>query len=178
MKRCSKCKELKDESEFYHHASTKDGLTLQCKKCMSEYRASQREHYKKYMSMRRAVDNETIKEARRRSARSKPEWRMYTQAKRRAKERGLEFNIELSDIVIPDKCPLLGVPFVNGVKGDYEFTPSLDRIDPTKGYVKGNIWVITKKANSMKNSATKAELLTFVSNVIKYFGDGDIVQSS
>ena len=80
--------------------------------------------------------------------------------------------------MIPPLCPLLNVPFVNGTKGDYEFTPSLDRIDPTKGYVKGNVWVITKKANSMKNSATRAELLTFVSNIIKYFGDNDIVQSS
>lgn len=177
MKRCSKCRELKDESEFYHHKSTKDGLTPQCKQCMSEYRATKRAHYKEYMAMRRATDNEVIKETRRKSARSHPEWRMYVAAKRRATEKGLDFNIEPSDIVIPERCPLLNVPFINGTKGNYEFTPSLDRIDPTKGYIKGNIWVITKKANSMKNSATKEELLTFVDNIIKYFGDNDIVQS-
>lgn len=178
MKKCSKCGQIKDKSEFYHHRATKDGLTPQCKQCMTEYRHSHKEHYKNYMCERRAIDNETIKETRRNSARNHPEWRMYSQAKRRAKERGLEFNIELSDVVIPSTCPLLGVPFVNGTKGNYEFTPSLDRIDPTKGYVKGNVWVITKKANSMKNSATREELLTFVGNVIKYFGDNDIVQSS
>lgn len=178
MKRCSKCGLVKEESEFYHHKTTKDGLTLQCKQCMTEYRHSHKEHYRSYMTLRRASDNETIKEVRRRSSGNHPEWRMYSQAKRRAAERGLDFNIELSDIIIPPVCPLLGVPFITGTKGNYEFTPSLDRIDPTKGYVKGNVWVITKKANSMKNSATKEELLTFVKNVIKYFGDNDIVQSS
>ncbi len=98
------------------------------------------------------------------------------QAKQRAERRNLEFNLTIDDIVIPDKCPLLGVPFVLGVQGNYEYTPSLDRIDPNKGYIKGNVWVITKKADSMKNSATKEELLKFADNIYKYFGDNDIVQ--
>lgn len=74
------------------------------------------------------------------------------------------------------KCPLLEVPFVAGEKGNYEYTPSLDRIDPNKGYVKGNVWVITKRANTMKNNATRAELLKFADNIYKYFRDNDIVQ--
>ena len=176
MKRCSSCGKLKDESEFYHYKSSKDGLTHQCKQCMSEYRTSKREHYREYMAYRREVDNETIKANRRKHYRNHPENRMLMQAKQRAKRRNLEFNLTIDDIVIPVKCPLLGVPFVLGVQGNYEYTPSLDRIDPNKGYIKGNVWVITKKANSMKNSATKEELLKFADNIYKYFGDNDIVQ--
>ena len=176
MKRCSSCGKLKDESEFYHYKSSKDGLTHQCKQCMSEYRASKREHYKEYMAHRREVDNETIKANRRKHYRNHPESRMLMAAKQRAENQGLEFNLTIDDIVIPDKCPLLEVPFVAGEKGNYEYTPSLDRIDPTKGYIKGNVWVITKRANTMKNSATREELLKFADNIYKYFGDNDIVQ--
>lgn len=93
---------------------------------------------------------------------------MFGAARSRAKKRGLEFNIELSDIVIPDKCPILEVPFIYGTKGDYSYTPSLDRIDNSKGYIKGNIMVISQKANSMKNSATWDELHKFVKNIIRY----------
>lgn len=177
MKKCPKCGMIKFETEFYHHKSTKDGLTVQCKQCMTEYRKSKRSHYRDYMAQRRLTDNDVIRETRRRSAYSHPEMRMLNGARRRAKDKGLEFNITIEDIVIPELCPLLNVPFVNGIGKDYEYTPSLDRIDPNKGYIKGNVWVITKKANSMKNSATKQELLTFADNIYKYFRDNDIVQS-
>lgn len=43
LKRCAKCKELKDETEFYRHSETKDGLNSKCKLCVSVY---SREHYK------------------------------------------------------------------------------------------------------------------------------------
>lgn len=93
---------------------------------------------------------------------------MLQKAKTRAQKRGLEFNIDESDIVIPEVCPILEVPLIIGTKGDYEYSPSLDRIDNTKGYVKGNVQVISKKANSMKNSATSEELQTFCKNILRY----------
>ena len=129
------------------------------------------------MRRRRLQDNETIKAIRRKSWRElDPRKKMLQQCKNRAKRRGLDFNLELSDIIIPEKCPLLNVPFEVGTQGDYEMTYSLDRIDSSKGYIKGNVWVLTKKANSMKNSASRQELLTFANNIIKYFGDKDIVR--
>ena len=93
---------------------------------------------------------------------------MWRAAKRRARIKGLEFNIEVSDIIIPEVCPILEVPLVLGTKGNYEYTPSLDRIDNSKGYIKGNIMVISKKANSMKNSASLQELRNFCKNVLRY----------
>lgn len=93
---------------------------------------------------------------------------MWRAAKRRARIKGLEFNIEVADIVIPEICPILEVPLVLGTKDNYEYTPSLDRIDNSKGYIKGNIMVISKKANSMKNSASLQELKNFCKNVLRY----------
>lgn len=93
---------------------------------------------------------------------------MLAGAKRRASLKGIDFDISEDDIVIPERCPILEVPLVIGTKGNYEYSPSLDRIDNGKGYIKGNIQVISKKANSMKNSATLTELKAFCKNVLRY----------
>jgi hypothetical protein len=93
---------------------------------------------------------------------------MWRAAKSRARKKGLDFNIDISDIVIPEICPILEVPFILGTKGNYSYTPSLDRIDNSKGYIKGNIMVISQKANSMKNNATWDEIHRFVKNIIRY----------
>jgi len=88
---------------------------------------------------------------------------MHQRAKQRSKELGRDFNIEVSDIVIPDVCPVLGIPLnMNcGRSGAYRNSPSLDRIDNTKGYVKGNIQVISQLANAMKCHASNEELHRF-----------------
>ena len=79
----------------------------------------------------------------RKYAMKNPEKGLLKTAKHRAIKRGIEFNIDLSDIVIPDVCPILGIPLViadgTGKAGGRMNSPSLDRIDNTKGYVKGNI---------------------------------------
>lgn len=93
---------------------------------------------------------------------------MWKRAKDRAIKNGWDFNIEESDIIIPETCPILEVPLDWGTQGRYEYSPSLDRIDTTKGYIKGNVWVISKKANSMKNSATFEELDKFCKNILRY----------
>lgn len=102
-----------------------------------------------------------------------PERSLFRAAQQRAKLKGLEFNLEYSDIVIPENCPILGIPIVcyagRGRPGGRMDSPSLDRIDNTKGYVKGNIQVISHKANSMKFNATAQELVKFAEWVLKEY---------
>lgn len=93
---------------------------------------------------------------------------MLHRTKDRATKKGICFDLKEEDIVIPEVCPLLEIPIIIGTKDNYENTPSIDRIDNTKGYTKDNVWIISKKANSMKNSATPEELNTFCKNVLKY----------
>lgn len=93
---------------------------------------------------------------------------MLNAAKKRAYQKNLPFNITIDDIIIPEVCPILEVPLIMGTKGNYEYTPSLDRIDNSKGYTKDNVMVISKKANSMKNSASLTELQAFCKNVLRY----------
>jgi hypothetical protein len=89
---------------------------------------------------------------------------LYRSAKKRALQKGLEFNIELRDIHIPKKCPILKVPLICSTR----YSPSIDRIYPDKGYIKDNIAVISTLANSMKANATPRELLIFAKNIKKY----------
>ena len=87
---------------------------------------------------------------------------MWSTAKQRAKRMGLEFTIAVEDIVVPTHCPALGIEMSRGTMDERSTSPSLDRIDNSKGYVQGNIHVISQKANRMKNDATLMELKSLV----------------
>ena len=69
----------------------------------------------------------------------------------RALSKNLEFNLVESDMIIPEICPILEVPLEIGTKGDYEYSPSIDRIDNNKGYTKDNIQIITWDENNKKS---------------------------
>ena len=88
---------------------------------------------------------------------------MWRIAKYRAPKLGLDFNIEVLDVVVPDVCPVLGTPLKVSVGGKRsDCTPSLDRVNNSMGYVKGNVRVISLRANKLKSDATLAELESLV----------------
>lgn len=86
-------------------------------------------------------------------------------AKQRAKVKGLDFNIDITDINLPDKCPLLNIPLGSFYREATDNSYSIDRIDSSKGYTKGNVWVISKRANTLKGNATLEELELLVKNL-------------
>jgi uncharacterized Rmd1/YagE family protein len=83
-------------------------------------------------------------------------------AKARATKKGLEYSLIESDILIPEICPIMKVPMVSK-----RYRPSIDRIDPTKGYTKENIRIISSLANSMKWDSSKEELIQFCNSVLE-----------
>jgi|SRR5579864_2327485 len=99
------------------------------------------------------------------NGKSAPEYRMFDAAKSRAKRLDLSFNIEITDIKIPSHCPILGIPLSVSVQYQSQCSPSLDRIIPKLGYVKGNIQVISQRANVMKNDASLEELEKFANYI-------------
>jgi hypothetical protein len=92
---------------------------------------------------------------------------LLAQAKARSKKAGIEFNITLEDVVIPDLCPYLMTPMtcIYG-KGRKQTNASIDRIDSSKGYIKGNVQVISLLANMMKTNATEEQLVAFAVGVM------------
>ncbi len=83
---------------------------------------------------------------------------MLDRSKSRARKKGFEHNIDIHDINIPAVCPLLGIPLFSGNVTVGPNSPTLDRLDSSKGYIKGNVWVISYRANTIKNDATPEEL--------------------
>ena len=92
---------------------------------------------------------------------------LLSSAKRSAKRRGLEFNLELCDIVIPNECRYLKIPLTTTQgQGIVDSNASIDRIDSQKGYVKGNIQIISHLANQMKSCASKEQLEQFARSIL------------
>jgi hypothetical protein len=174
MKKCNKCNLEKNESEFHVAKSFKDGLYTWCKICKSNYDKVYRQsdkiqnlyHSKEYIEKKLIYRTKRLTKDRRYS--------MLAVIKNRAKNTNKEFNITIEDIVIPKYCPLLEIKLCTKPygergrgKGFAMNTPSVDRIDNSKGYIKGNVRVISMKANAMKYSATEEELIKFCTNVLK-----------
>lgn len=103
----------------------------------------------------REENREEIKEKGREYYKRKLKNRLFNAARSRSKSHGYEFDIELDDLIIPEVCPLLGIQMEVNKRGSTKATSfSLDRIDSSRGYVKGNVWIISMLANSMKSSST------------------------
>ena len=90
---------------------------------------------------------------------NRPEYFLFSSARMRARKMNIEFSITEQDIKeLLDKttvCPLRQVTFQRGKnQKPHDNSPSLDRIDSTKGYTKDNIQIISYKANTSKNTTT------------------------
>jgi hypothetical protein len=96
------------------------------------------------------------------------EYRIWVTCKSRASTKGIPFEIEVSDIVIPEFCPLLGIKLNTEPNKDNRWaSPSIDRLIPEKGYIKGNILICSMRANTIKNNASVDELMTLTDNLHK-----------
>lgn len=152
-KRCSGCKDYKHPEHFSKSKNTKDGLHNECRACHSV--RAKREYADPAVKNKRAAQQQGYRKAH-------PEANMLVQIRNRCIRSGITFNLTIEDCKIPKVCPVLGILLVSGqvrVSGMHaDNTPSMDRIDPTKGYVKGNVRVISWRANHLKNNATRQEL--------------------
>lgn len=98
--------------------------------------------------------------------------RLLRHASERAVRLGLPFALtwRYVESIYPEICPYLGIRLRVGVGAQHQGSPTLDRIVPARGYVEGNVEVISYLANAMKNGATPEQLVTFARNVLGRFG--------
>lgn len=157
-KECRGCNTVKPATDFYSkrgsHTSF-DGLEHRCKICHKEKWRVQADDPKKRVK-----------------------W-LLERIRSKCKKLGLEFNLTEDDIDIPTLCPVLGRPLKFGVERSQSYerrgnapptddSPSVDRIDPSKGYTKDNIVVVSWRANRIKGNATIEELRMIADFYAKY----------
>jgi len=155
-KTCSSCKEAKFLSEFTLNTAAKDGLQYKCRTCDVAYQKARRK------------DNPAVNEYSRNYQKKRREdfdyrlQMLLNASKQRAKTKGREHSITLQDIkdkYPPDNyCPVFGFELEFNSEGFRETSPSIDRIDSSKGYTPENIQIISWKANRIKAYATVEDL--------------------
>jgi|DEB0MinimDraft_6_1074348.scaffolds.fasta_scaffold53017_3 hypothetical protein len=125
------------------------------KKDPDKYREYDKKQNKKYYE----ENKERLKEKNREYVKNNKPRYLLGGAKKRAKDKSLPFDLELSDIVIPEFCPMLGIRLEVQEGRSSGCSPTLDRIVPEKGYTKGNVQVISMRANQIKSDATADEIM-------------------
>ena len=154
MKQCTECNAKKKNKEFYKGHN-------RCKVCVKKY---QNDYNLRKREATLPMAQHVVKPV-------KPEEpyttgnprelamkRMLSGAKARAKDKGIPFNIDYSDIQLPNLCPVLKIPLVPNEGSVGDSSPTLDRLLPHLGYTKGNVKVISSLANRIKTNATSAQI--------------------
>lgn len=132
MKKCTTCKQDKEDDQFWK------GM-LACNSCMllrMERKQVQRDSISPEGKQRRILQY------------------LLRVARRRAKEKGLECTIRTQDIPFTNTCPILGVPLKENTGKLYRDAYTLDRKDSTLGYVPGNVFILSWRANNIKSDLT------------------------
>lgn len=173
---CTKCGKEKPLEEFSKNKQGKYGRRAFCKECehkiqnsperlarRNELRRLRREN-DEYRLARNLKDTET-----RHNNEDSIKKALVRAAKARAKKKGIPFDITIEDFTLPEKCPLLEIPLTVGYGSSQENSYSLDKIIPEVGYIKGNVWVISNKANMIKSNASLKELQLLTKNLEKYW---------
>lgn len=170
---CSKCGETKAIDQFNRNNYLKDGHKYYCRACEKVLNNTRRSNRIQQGicpvrnvnsldgSTRCAKCTEYRKSYRRQHYRKDPRPQLLKEAQRRAKTHGLNFNITLDDIPLPERCPVLGIRLEVGAE-NLDNSPSIDRFIPELGYVKGNVTLISHRANRIKSNATIKELKQIV----------------
>ncbi len=149
MKTCWKCKVVQSLENFAKNRSKSNGHSAECRACVKAYNKQHvienAEYYRQYRQKKRNLDLA---------------WYLFLECRTRARRKGLTFNLDPADIVIPAVCPVFGFSFRVG-RENRDFAASVDRIDSELGYVKGNVRVISYLANRMKSNASENQLRQF-----------------
>jgi hypothetical protein len=155
LRKCNMCHKEKPLVDF--HKSNKDGAfgyQHHCKKCSTKYKQINKEQAAKIHKKNHQKDYRLA---------------LIRAAKHRAKEKNIPFDITKDDLELIWKCPVLGIDIFSAGLNNPN-APSIDRIIPCFGYIKGNVKIISRRANTLKGDATLEEvklIMKYIDNEIK-----------
>lgn len=132
-KKCKTCEKTKDETNFHKSPTNRDGLNSHCSECRSKASAKsyKKDWFQKTCNLKKSY----------------------------CKTRNIPFDLdkEYLESIWTERCPVFNRPFVRHDKKN-DMCPAIDRLDPSKGYTKGNVKFISARANRIKYDASVEEL--------------------
>jgi len=156
---------LKEYNQAYYRAN-RDKLNIQNR----AYWAANKEKLNEQSRARRAANPERFKERERIYREKNREMRLLYGVRCNARRRGIEFSLCREDIVIPNKCPVLGIDLDWSAGAFSPPYPTIDRINNAKGYIRGNVAIISWQANRLKGDASIEDLEAILVYMRKYQG--------
>jgi hypothetical protein len=174
-KKCKICGLEKSLDDFYACSKSKDKRGSYCKLCANEYtrlraannpevRAKKKKYNQEHTEQTSATrkiyreNNPKVLEDQRALYKKYPTRVLVYEAKKRAKKLGIPCTIVPEDLVIPEFCPVLGIPIIPyNTENNRDSCPSLDRINLNYGYIPENVCVMSYRANRLKNDGTLDE---------------------
>lgn len=152
-KKCAGCDQLLSVDNFYPRPRAKSKYHSRCIPCINFYNNLTASQKNKHSI--RTIESRAVRY-------------LFRTARDRAKKLNIEFTISDSDIKPAYKCPVLGIDISPMNEKGREYSWSLDRVDINKGYIPGNVAIISTKANRMKNDNT-IESLKQIMNYMNQF---------
>lgn len=160
-RKCKFCAEIKDlnSDNFFHNniKKTSTSFNHDCRICYNLRKRN--DEYRK-------IRNKKSKEY----SFKNPRRKLWEGARNRSRINKIPFSITQDDIIIPEFCPIFKIKLKKSNRIARDCSPSLDRIIPELGYIKGNVMVISNKANRLKNSLTHNDLI----GILKYIEENDM----
>lgn len=156
--RCSACLKLYNDAYLESRKRASVGKDAQCSVCDAHLKLGVNWRRCDFKTDRLMCSSCATIKRKRKSVKVALTTTMFHLARQRARARDIAFDIAKADIVIPERCPVLGIELSGGIGKLHDGSPTLDRIDPKQGYVKGNIAVISHRANRLKSNASLEEL--------------------
>lgn len=174
--RCPRCGEERALHEFPRNKANSSGRGSHCLSCVRAYqtqpevkaRTKERRKESKYIEWRKEYRRrETVLDAQR--ERRRKDWPriILHGVKYRCKQRGITFDLKPSDVVIPAECPILREPFDLTHSARSRNAPTIDRIDPRKGYTPNNVRVISWYANRIKSDCESPEVFEAIARYMR-----------
>ena len=160
-----KCKHCKQPKRVNELVEINGFVRKCCKTCYaSDELKPQRKKDKASLENRKKYEEFYEENKRRRDT----DYNLHMYARRRAKKYGIPFDIKISDVIVPEFCPVLGIKLKPSKDSLDDFSPTLDKIVPELGYVKGNVCVISNRANRIKSDGTIKEHEKIISYIQKH----------
>ena len=158
-KTCESCHNVFPVTDFW--SAGKGQRTKECKWC-------KRAESKRLYNENGDAVRDKIRRYQRKKRIENPRAEMLKKAMWRANRAGVDFTITEKDLHWPEFCPVLNIRLIYGAVGAGRALPnsaSLDRLDNSKGYIPGNVFIISNRANCIKRDSTLEELKLIVKYV-------------